>query len=171
MLLIFGIVLVLAFLFQGIMGFFQIKNFSRNFSEVRQQGKVLIGKNPKHFQSGTLMLMAIDEQTGRIKEARIMKGVTVFAKFQSLPQLNNQNLAVVATDHQFLQQFNRLVQQCILNAYQNFIDFKTGTLSASEFDTSVNVFTMPLFSQMHLWGQQLVTRVKKLSNLIGDEHL
>jgi len=57
MLLIFGIVLVLAFLFQGIMGFFQIKNFSRNFSEVRQQGKVLIGKNPKHFQSGTLMLM------------------------------------------------------------------------------------------------------------------
>lgn len=59
------------------------------------------------------MLMAIDEQTGRIKEARIMKGVTVFAKFQSLPQLNNQNLAVVAADPQFLKQFNRLVQQCI----------------------------------------------------------
>lgn len=46
-----------------------------------------------------------------------MKGVTVFAKFQSLPQLNNQNLAVVAADPQFLKQFNRLVQQCIFNAY------------------------------------------------------
>jgi DNA-binding transcriptional regulator of glucitol operon len=118
---IIGLFLVSAFLLQGALGFLQIKNFSRNFSVLRKQGRVLIGKNPKRFNSGSLMLISIDE-SGLIKEARIMKGVTIFAKFKSLSMLSGKYLQVVAADYDELHHFDRLTRQCLLNAYRNYID-------------------------------------------------
>lgn len=44
-----GLMLVAAFLLQGLFGFIQIKNFSENYRIMRQQGRVLIGKNLSAF--------------------------------------------------------------------------------------------------------------------------
>ncbi|MFD0898531.1 transcriptional regulator GutM [Loigolactobacillus binensis] len=158
--LIIGLFLVSAFLLQGALGFIQIKNFTKNFSELRKQGRVLIGKNPKRFNSGSLMLISIDDQ-GLIKEARIMKGVTIFAKFKSLPQLAGSYLPVVAADYDELHHFDRLTRQCLLNAYRNYIDFKAGKLSSDAYDTSVNVFSMPLFVKIQQVGLNVTTTVKQ----------
>ncbi|BDR58214.1 transcriptional regulator GutM [Xylocopilactobacillus apicola] len=160
MLIFFGLVLVGAFILQGIMGLFQIKDFTKRFNELHRKGKVLIGKNPKKFRSGTLMLISIDDQTSVIKEAQIMKGVTVFAKFHQLPQLKDQSLVEVAADYDFLHQLNPLVRQCLLNAYSNFINFKNGTLSPSEYDTRVNVFSMPAFVQIKNFGERVFAKKK-----------
>lgn len=48
--LILGIFVAAAFLLQALMGYFQIRNFARNYHAVRQEGRVLIGKNPRRFR-------------------------------------------------------------------------------------------------------------------------
>ncbi|CAM3124123.1 transcriptional regulator GutM [Lactiplantibacillus plajomi] len=141
-----GIGLAGAFLLQGLFGFIQIKNFTINYRTMREHGRVLIGKNPKRLQAGSLLLLAIDLD-GNISKARMMKGVTVFAHFKSLPALVGKNIGMVACDHQEMQYFDKLTQGCILNAYRNFVNFKTGQLAYDDLDTSVNIFAMPLFEK------------------------
>ncbi|VDG20869.1 sorbitol operon activator [Lactobacillus plantarum WCFS1] [Lactiplantibacillus mudanjiangensis] len=149
-----GIGLVAAFLLQGLLGFIQIKNFSQNYRELRQHGRVLIGKNPKRLQAGSLLLLAIDLD-GNIKEARIMKGVTIFAHFKQLPLLKQHNIVVVAADNEMMQQVDKLTRGCILNAYRNFVNFKTGQLAYDDLNTNVNIFSMPLFEKIKQLYHQL----------------
>ncbi|GAF41168.1 sorbitol operon activator [Agrilactobacillus composti DSM 18527 = JCM 14202] len=151
--LVLGLALVGAFLIQSALGFFQIKNFSKNYSELRHQGRVLIGKNPKRFQSGTLFLISITAD-GLIQEARIMKGITIFAKFKTIPSLAGQYLLVVAADYTQLQRMDRLTRGCLLNAYKNYVEFRNGKLADSAYDTSVNVFSMPMFVKIKDLGEQ-----------------
>lgn len=158
--LIVGLFLATAFLMQGLMGFYQIKNFSKNFKKLRTKGKVLIGKNPKKFNSGTLMLISIDD-LGMIKEAKIMKGVTVFAKFKNLPQLNNRYLPLLASDYEALHDLDRLTRQCLLNAYKNYIDFKTKKLSKTAYDSTVNIFYMPFFVKLKQIYMKFAEKIKK----------
>lgn len=155
-----GFFLVMAFLLQGFLGFLQIKNFSVNFGDLRKKGKVLIGKNPKRIRSGSLILMAIDKE-GSIKEARIMKGVTVFAKFKQLKKLQNMNVVEVAANHQIISSFDKLTQQCILNAYRNYINFKTGKLTTEDLDTSVNIFSIPILEKIKIQSMQIARFVKR----------
>ena len=119
--------------------------------------------NPKRFFSGSLMLIAIDND-GNIKEARLMQGVTVFAKFRTLKKLEGKNIAVLAADYQELKRMNKLTRQCLLNAYKTFVDFKTQKLSASAYDTSVNVFNMPLFTKIGLMANNLKVNMSKKFN-------
>ena len=162
MIFLIGLFIVSAFLLQGLLGIFQIKNFSKNYRELRLLGayRILIGKNPKRFFSGTLMLIAIDDN-GNIKEARLMQGVTFFAKFKSVKELRNKNIAILAADYQELSKMNRLTRQCLLNAYKTFVDFKTKKLSASAYDTSKNVFNMPLFTKVSLLINNLKMSLSK----------
>ncbi|KRL97710.1 transcriptional regulator GutM [Liquorilactobacillus satsumensis] len=148
MLIIMGLLLAGAFILQGLFGFFQIKNFTRNYHELRKQGKVLIGRNPKKFRAGSLILMALDG-TGKIKEARIMKGVTVFAKFKKIGRLHEKQLQEVAADYDYLAGFDRLTRRCILDAYRNYINFQTGKMEAGAFNTSVNLFSLPLLARLN----------------------
>lgn len=159
--LIFGLVFVGAFLLQGMFGFFQIKNFSKNYGELRRHGsRVLIGKNPKRFQSGTLMLLAIDEQ-GKIKRAKMMKGVTVFAKFKNVSSLEEKYLAIIATDYASLHEYDNLTRRCIQNAYKNYVDFQAGKLDSSQFDTSVNVFSMPMFVKLKSYSLKFKEKIER----------
>ncbi|UQS81910.1 transcriptional regulator GutM [Bombilactobacillus folatiphilus] len=159
MMIMFGLIFVGAFLLQGLLGFFQIKNFSMNYRLLRKQGqRVLIGKNPKKIRSGTLLLLAMNE-SGQIQDAKLMKGVTVFAKFKDLTSLRNQNLAMVATDYDSLHQYDTLTRQCIQNAYKNYVDFQTGQLASSEYDTQINVFALPMFVQLRSWVAKLKQKI------------
>ena len=104
------------------------------------------------------------EIDGNIKEARLMQGVTVFAKFRTLKKLEGKNIAVLAADYQELKRMNKLTRQCLLNAYKTFVDFKTQKLSASAYDTSVNVFNMPLFTKIGLMANNLKANMSKKFN-------
>ncbi|WP_457951328.1 transcriptional regulator GutM [Lactiplantibacillus pentosus] len=143
MLIYFGILLVGAFLLQGFLGLHQINSFSRTFHHLRTLAPVAIGKKPKKFRSGTLILIAVNSQ-GTILEAQMMKGVTIFATFKEIKSLKNQNLAEVAASYSTLREFDKLTRACILDAYKNFINYRTKQLAPSEFDSSIKIWSLPM---------------------------
>ncbi|GFZ27412.1 transcriptional regulator GutM [Lactobacillus corticis] len=162
-LLVIGLGLGIAFLFQSILGFFQIRNFSKIFHEMSKQGKVLIGKNPKKIQSGSIILLNIDD-SGKIYDGQLMKGYSVFAKFRHFTKLNGKSLPEVAASYDELNNFDKLTKECILNAYRNFINFKTGKMSRSDYDTSVNFLDMPTF---RLWKNNIVLWINDLKKKLS----
>ncbi|MDS1003707.1 transcriptional regulator GutM [Clostridium sporogenes] len=85
------IVIGLAWLLQTALGFLQFKDFNKNFKELREKGRVVIGKNRGRVKRGAVILIAIDDNCSII-ESRIMKGITILARFKTMEILNNQNL-------------------------------------------------------------------------------
>ncbi|KOR24516.1 transcriptional regulator [Clostridium sporogenes] len=85
------IVIGLAWLLQTALGFLQFKDFNKNFKELREKGRVVIGKNRGRVKRGSVILIAIDHNCSII-ESRIMKGITILARFKTMEILNNQNL-------------------------------------------------------------------------------
>ncbi|MCR1972676.1 transcriptional regulator GutM [Clostridium sporogenes] len=84
------IVIGLAWLLQTALGFLQFKDFNKNFKELREKGRVVIGKNRGRVKRGSVILIAIDDNCSII-ESRIMKGITILARFKTMEILNNQN--------------------------------------------------------------------------------
>lgn len=157
-----SILLGSVFLLQSVLGFLQVRNFVKVFRKMCKKGKVLIGKNPKKFKAGTLLLLNIDGQAN-ITHAEIMTGVTIFARFKKLASIEGKSLALLASDYEELSKFNKLTRDCILNAYRNFINFKTGKMSREDLDTSTNFFSLPVFS---LWKNQLVNKFYEIKRRI-----
>lgn len=155
--LFLGMFLGLAFLLQGLLGFIQIKNFTKNYDDLRKNGQVLIGKNPKRFQSGTLLLLPI-KSNGDIKDARIMKGVTIFAKFKTINSIKGQNIVELTTEYQTMKHFDKLTRGCLLNASKNYLNFKTGKLSYDDISTGVDLFSMPIFNKVTFTMRQLFAK-------------
>lgn len=157
-----SIILGSVFLLQSVLGFLQVRNFVKVFRRMCKKGKVLIGKNPKKFKAGTLLLLNIDGQAN-ITHAEIMTGVTIFARFKKLESIEGKSLPLLASDYMELNKYNQLTRECILNAYRNFINFKTGKMSREDLDTSTNFFSLPVFS---LWKNQLVNKFYEIKRRI-----
>lgn len=149
-----SILLGSVFFFQSILGFLQVKNFVKVFRKMCKNGKVLIGKNPKKFKAGTLLLLNIDEHANII-HAQIMTGITIFARFKKLTAIEGKSLPILASNYDELNKYNKLTKECILNAYRNFINFKTGKMSREDLDTSTNFLSLPVFS---LWKNILINK-------------
>ncbi|RXT30697.1 transcriptional regulator [Lacticaseibacillus chiayiensis] len=148
--LILGIFVAAAFLLQALMVYFQIRNFAHNYHEVRQGGRVLIGKNPRRFRQGSLMLIGLDPDD-RIQEIRIMKGLTVFSRFREVDRFDGESVAEVGADYATLHKLSRTERECFLNAYRNYVNYKTNNLSFEDFDTSrVSMFSLPIFSEISM---------------------
>lgn len=84
------------------MGMKQIKHFNQNYQELRQLGKVAIGRRAGKLKAGTIILFAVDSQ-GKILAARKMQGVTVLAKFHPLPQYVNEDIHYMDHYHPLVQ--------------------------------------------------------------------
>lgn len=147
-LLIIGIILAVAFLVQSILGYLQIKDFARTFHSMNKNGKVLIGKNPKKLRAGSLILLNIDE-SANIFDAKKMMGITIFARFKDFSELKGKSLPELAASHDELIKFDALTRQCILNAYRNYVNFKSGKMSRTDMDTTtVNFLSLPVFKML-----------------------
>lgn len=166
--LILGIFIAAAFLLQALMGYFQIRNFAHNYHEVRQDGRVLIGKNPRRFRQGSLMLIGLDHDD-RIQEIRVMKGLTVFSRFRDVNQFGGELVAEVGADYTALQKLSRTERECFLNAYRNYVNYKTNNLSFEDFDTSrVSMFSLPIFNEIGIKMKaipQMLTNVFKKNTI------
>ncbi|HCX40488.1 transcriptional regulator GutM [Lactobacillus acetotolerans] len=154
--LFISILIGIVFLLQSLLGFMQLQNFVKTFRSMCKNGKVLIGKNPKKVRAGSLLLLNIDKDAN-IKDAKMMKGVTIFARFRKFKALQNKSLPVLASSYDEMQKFDKLTQECILNAYRNYINFKTGKLSRTDLDTSTNFLSLPVFS---MWKNNLLLKFK-----------
>ncbi|RIP34864.1 transcriptional regulator [Staphylococcus gallinarum] len=117
------ILAAIGFVIQHLLGWIQIKNFTKNYIELRRQGKVAIGRRPSVFKSGTLVLLQINGRN-EIEEARYMQGVTVFSKFKQLEGLKGLKINKI-TDYE-IKKYNKLLIKAILDAQHTFTVVNNG---------------------------------------------
>ncbi len=126
MVMFFILLIVLAaigLVIQYLLGIVQIKNFSKNYIELRKKGRVAIGRKPTIFRSGTLVLLQLNRQNV-IESARYMQGVTVFAKFKELKGLEGRKIMTLNSNN--LKGYNRLQINAILDAKNTFEIIQNG---------------------------------------------
>ncbi|RXK17373.1 transcriptional regulator GutM [Macrococcus sp. DPC7161] len=117
------VMLAIGFGVQYVLGIFQIKNFNKNYIEMREKGRVSIGRRPSIFKSGTLVLIQINGKN-EIEEMRYMQGVTVFAKFKKLKGLEGKKINQIKC--QDLSHYNKLLTKAILDAQHTFNVIQSG---------------------------------------------
>jgi len=104
-----------------ILGLLQIKDFNKNYIELRKLGKVAIGRKKGRISSGTIVLLRI-ENDGLIVEARKMQGVTVSARVKSFNGLEDKYIDKLTESD--LKKFNKPLKKAILDAVKNYNAFK-----------------------------------------------
>lgn len=116
------LLLIIAFLWglQSILAYFQVKDLHRNVMELQKYPKVGIGQNKGFFGPGTIIIIAIDSK-GRIKKAKKMEGISVFARFRTVNTLTNlyvNELKYVLND------LNKPLKNAILEAVESMKENK-----------------------------------------------
>ena len=114
-------------------GFIQIKNFNQNYIDMRRKGRVAIGRKRGYLQAGTIVLINIDEED-RIFDCKIMQGISVLAKVKGFTGLEGKRIGDLAEVD--LKQYKKLIRVAILNAIDNFNQFKKG-VEEKEIQTEV----------------------------------
>ena len=77
------ILFCMAFALQYLLTFLQMRSFMSSYRNLRQRGRVAIGKTKGAFRAGAIAMFAIDGN-GSILEGSFMQGVTVFARVRTL---------------------------------------------------------------------------------------
>ncbi|MEE8884958.1 MAG: transcriptional regulator GutM [Eubacteriales bacterium] len=86
------LVLAIAFGLQLLLSTLQMKNFNKNYIEMRRKGKVAIGRKSGGFYAGAIVMFRIDNK-GIIQEGRKIEGTTCFARVRSFPGYEGRNVA------------------------------------------------------------------------------
>ena len=118
MFLIFLIViLAVGFVVQYLFGFVQIKHFTKHYTELREDGRVAIGRRPAIIRAGTLVLLQLNNKN-EIEEARYMQGVTVFSRFKQLKGLEGKKINKLRKED--FVSYNKLLTRALIDAQQTF---------------------------------------------------
>ncbi len=120
LLIILGVIVWTA---NGILGLMQIKDFNKNYIELRRIGKVAIGRKKGYIKAGTIVLILIDDE-GIVVSSRKMQGVSVFARVKEFRGLEGMSLSNITKED--LNGFNKLMRIAILDAIKTYNTFKGG---------------------------------------------
>lgn len=123
---IFGIIVILAYVVQIILGMKQLKHFNKVYAELRKKGRVAIGRRSGKIKSGTIVMFAIDKE-GLVLDARKMQGVTVAAHFKQMPNFIGQDIHYFDTYNSLVRNENKLVQIAIEDARELFLRMEAGS--------------------------------------------
>lgn len=104
-----------------VLGLLQIKDFNKNYIELRKLGKVAIGRKKGLISSGTIVLIRI-QNDGLIVESRKMQGVTVSARVKSFNGLEDKYIDRLTEND--LKKFNKPLKKAILDAVKNYNVFR-----------------------------------------------
>lgn len=107
--------IMIAWILQTILGTTQVKNFNKHYMELRNNGKVSIGRSKGMFRTGVVLLMSIDSRR-KIKISRKMQGVTIFARFRDFSLLEGQDLLHI--DPEVYQQMDRFTKKAFDEAVE-----------------------------------------------------
>lgn len=123
---IFGIIVIFAYVVQIILGMKQLKHFNKVYAELRKKGRVAIGRRSGKIKSGTIVMFAIDKE-GLVLDARKMQGVTVAAHFKQMPNFIGQDIHYFDTYNPLVRNENKLVQIAIEDARELFLRMEAGS--------------------------------------------
>ena len=119
--LVLIIIAIVVWILNFTLGLIQIKDFNKNYIELRKLGKVAIGRKKGMITSGTIVLIRI-ENDGLILESRKMQGVTVAARVRNFQGL--ENMYIDKIEEEDLKKFNKPLKKAILDAVKNYKTFK-----------------------------------------------
>ncbi|HEL1959961.1 TPA: transcriptional regulator GutM [Streptococcus suis] len=122
---ILGAVVILAYILQIIFGLKQLKHFNTTYSELRKKGRVAIGRRAGKIKAGTIVMFAVD-QSGKVLDARRMQGVTVAARFKTMPDYIGQDIHYFDTYNPLIRKENKLLQTAIEDAREVFLRTEAG---------------------------------------------
>ena len=122
---ILGAVVILAYILQIIFGLRQLKHFNTTYSELRKKGRVAIGRRAGKIKAGTIVMFAVDRK-GMILDAKRMQGVTVVARFKSMPSYIGQDIHYLDTYNPVVRKENKLLQIAIEDARELFLRIEAG---------------------------------------------
>ena len=86
-----GLLIFAMLVLQGVLTFFQIKDYRKNVAEIHKKGSLFVGQIKGRIKAGSIVLMAISP-SGEIVDARSMTGITVFHRFKSINELLGKNI-------------------------------------------------------------------------------
>ena len=78
---------LLLYILQGILTYFQMKNYRNTVSVLRMKGILGIGTKKKKLGVGSIVILVSDE-SGKILEGQLMRGISVWARFKQLKNIN-----------------------------------------------------------------------------------
>ena len=122
---ILGAVVIVAYILQIIFGLKQLEQFNTTYSELRKKGRVAIGRRSGKIKAGTIVMFAVDRK-GMILDAKRMQGVTVVARFKSMPSYIGQDIHYLDTYNPVVRKENKLLQIAIEDARELFLRIEAG---------------------------------------------
>lgn len=152
---IFGIFAVGAFLFQTLLGFFQIKHFNNVYQELRSKGRVAIGRRSGKIKAGTIVFFAIDDDA-KILDARLMQGVTVLSKFKRKDQYIGQDIHFIDHYHPLVQKENKLTQIAMEDAREIYLRVEMGNYT----ETTPNSPLQNVSISLNLLKDKITTKLR-----------
>ncbi len=108
-----------AFALQYLLTFLQMKSFMGSYRNLRQKGRVAIGKAKGAFRAGAIAMFAIDKE-GVILEGSFLQGVTVFARTRSLAGFEGMDVGALHRDDCQRLRLSVPVTKAVLEASSNY---------------------------------------------------
>ncbi|BBM18867.1 transcriptional regulator [Enterococcus avium] len=109
-----------SFLLQTYLTTFQLKDFQKNYKQLMQNGRVVIGKNRGRFRAGTIVMFALND-SNEVTQAVQMQGLTFKSRFKDFSALNGIDFTEVSEDHENLLHYNTLTKKAIISAREAFL--------------------------------------------------
>ena len=114
---------VVVWIAQTVLGLRQFKKFNNHIRELRQEGRVAIGRARGHFTAGALVLFVIDDEC-RILRGEIMEGRTVFAGFKPFEKFNGLTLFELSEELCKSMKLSRQQTNAVISAQQEYESYK-----------------------------------------------
>lgn len=116
--LLSGIAL-LAFFLQAFLGFQQMKHFGNEYTKMRKDGRVAIGRRPGKIMSGTIVMFSLDKE-GNIQYGRLLQGTTILARFKNYSNFDHDHIEEITTDNPKLKKEISITRKAIIDAVNNY---------------------------------------------------
>lgn len=82
---------IFAYVLQAWSGLKQMKNFGNEYTRMRRVGKVAIGRSSPKIGRGSIVLLGLNDN-GVIREALKMHGLSTFARFKPMPEVEGMHI-------------------------------------------------------------------------------
>lgn len=110
-----AIIVFALWIVQGILSYFQIKNFNGKLAKFKNYHKYGIGQVKGWLGKGAIAILGIDSYNN-IVDAEIMSGISVFARFKPLDVLKGHRLQEIDS---LIEKMDRPVKTAILKAAES----------------------------------------------------
>lgn len=113
------ILFCIAFALQYLLTFLQMRSFMGAYRNLRQRGRVAIGKSKGAFHAGAIAMFAIDGG-GNILGGSYIQGVTVFAGVRTLGGFEGMDVGAIQKEDCRSRRLSGPVTKAVLEASSNY---------------------------------------------------